>query len=269
MLDRFEDDKNIYLILEFCEGGTLDSIFYKRGRLTEMEAKHYMHQLLLSLINIHRQNIIHRDIKPMNILLTKDLKVKLGDFGFATQLKSKQHGVCGLYGTWNYIAPEMLDEENLYQFSVDIWAFGVTLFMLVAGKQPFDSERIEDVKFNIKRLSYSFPFDIEFSFEFKNLIKKIFLLNPASRLNVVEIIQHDFFMKSLIPSSLSDYCRTRCPIESEVKEMINAGSVNLELLKKQLNKAFPVNWRGNSKFGAFEGELIPSVIGSLLFLNLT
>ena len=253
--DRFEDADNIYLLLEFCKGGTLDEIFWNRKRLSEVETKYYMHQLLLSIINIHKQGILHRDIKPLNILLTEDLKVKLGDFGFATKLKSKEYGVGGIYGTWNYVAPEMLKEDNLYQYSVDIWAFGVTLFMLVTGKQPFDSERLRDVPKNIQEVNYSFPRDHHVSNEFKDLIRKIFVLDTEARFNVIEIIQHDFFMKEDIPTTLPSFCKTRTPSEFEFKEIIEGGTANLEKLKFQLNKAFPLNWRQESKFGQFSGEL--------------
>lgn len=243
LVDRFEDSQHIYMLLEFCEGGTLDEVLVTRGRLHEIEARYYLQQILLAMVYIHRNNVIHRDLKPLNVLLTSELKVKVGDFGFSKMLDSACDWACGTFGTWNYIAPEMLDEDDLYQFSVDVWAFGVICFMLVVGEQPFDSERVKDIEKNIRETRYRLPVDLGLSLEFKDLIRKVLVRDSEKRLNVVEILQHDFFMKGAIPVHLPGYTRRRTPDAGELGALASAECVDMGRLKTLLNKRFPENFR--------------------------
>lgn len=91
---------------------------------------------------LHENNVIHRDIKLGNIFLADRMQVKIGDFGLSAKLSTKLERKTTLCGTPNYIAPEVLDETKYQGHSkeVDIWSFGVLLYILLFGKPPFDSE---------------------------------------------------------------------------------------------------------------------------------
>lgn len=100
----FQDRTKFYMVLEHCELNTLASLLRYRGRLEENETRKLLKQLLDGLKHIHDRGIIHRDLKPANIYLTQDYTLKIGDFGLADRIRSKNKGICG---TPNYISPEV------------------------------------------------------------------------------------------------------------------------------------------------------------------
>ena len=138
---------------------TFVDLLKKRKRLTEPEVRFYMWQLLDAIRYMHRRSIIHRDLKLGNLFLTKDLSLKIGDYGLAASLKhdgerkkyiliiSRAHltyrTICG---TPNYIAPEILfDTQNGHSFEVDIWSLGVVMYTMLVGKPPFQTKDIKTI----------------------------------------------------------------------------------------------------------------------------
>lgn len=92
---------------------------------------------------LHKNKIIHRDIKLGNLFLSDKLEIKVGDFGLAAKLEfdnEKRHTVCG---TPNYLAPEILSSKNGHSYEVDIWSIGVVLFAMVIGKPPFETSDVK------------------------------------------------------------------------------------------------------------------------------
>jgi polo-like kinase 1 len=106
--DVFEDSENVYIVLEYCQNNTLKELVKRRKRITEYEAQVYMLQMVKALQFIHRNSIVHRDLKLGNILVNNSMQLKLCDFGLSTKINyqgEKKRTVCG---TPNYIAPEIL-----------------------------------------------------------------------------------------------------------------------------------------------------------------
>ncbi|KAJ3290604.1 Cell cycle serine/threonine-protein kinase cdc5/MSD2 [Borealophlyctis nickersoniae] len=126
----FEDEDNVYMILELCENKTFVDMLKKRRRLTEPEVRYYMWQMLDAVRYMHSRNIIHRDLKLGNLFMTKDMNLKLGDFGLAAMLKQDGERKRTICGTPNYIAPEVLfDQRNGHSFEADIWSAGVVMYV--------------------------------------------------------------------------------------------------------------------------------------------
>ncbi len=133
-----EDRK--YIIMEYIAGVTLKEYIDKKGRLEWKEATHYILQILSALSQAHAKGIIHRDIKPQNIMLLKDGSVKVTDFGIAKLPDSKSITVTNkAIGTVNYISPEQASGKGSSVKS-DIYSTGVMLYEMVTGKLPFISE---------------------------------------------------------------------------------------------------------------------------------
>ncbi|RKO85410.1 kinase-like domain-containing protein, partial [Blyttiomyces helicus] len=154
----FEDTENVYMILEICENRTLVDMLKKRKRLTEPEVRYIMWQLLDAVRYMHRLGIIHRDVKLGNLFLTKDMRLKLGDFGLATMLKHDGERKKTICGTPNYIAPEVLfDRANGHSFEVDIWSLGVVMYTLLIGRPPFQTKDVNAIYKKIRDNSYEFP----------------------------------------------------------------------------------------------------------------
>jgi len=141
VLDVFEDQENLYIVLELLKGGELFERVLERGTLPEPEVAHILRKLVYALEALHRHGILHRDIKLENIVMRdNEDDFKLTDFGFAVD--GKQHapnmkpskGM--LAGTLGYCAPEVL-KDRVYSTASDVWSAGVVSYILLSGRPPF------------------------------------------------------------------------------------------------------------------------------------
>lgn len=135
--DVFYDTENFYIVSELCTGRELFEHIGKQGNITEALAAKIMKGLISAVASIHRNNMAHRNIKPESLRFDKDTSdaiIKITNFTNA-ELVSDYEPFKDLLGTPEYLAPEMIDE--LYNNSVDVWACGVTLYIMLCGKAPF------------------------------------------------------------------------------------------------------------------------------------
>jgi serine/threonine protein kinase len=133
------DDSRPYIVMEYVDGEDMWTRIDRRGRLPEAEAVRYVTQVAQALHEAHKHGIIHRDIKPDNILITKDGQAKLTDLGLSKDLESE----CDLtrpsrgIGTPNFIAPEQFGDAKHAGVRCDIYSLGATLSMALTGQVPF------------------------------------------------------------------------------------------------------------------------------------
>lgn len=122
--------------MEHCEHGSLADFLEQGGQLGRHRVANLARQILKGLQHIHRQGIIHRDLKLGNILLTNEFCAKITDFGLATPAEDCSGAEAKLCGTPNYLAPEVCQRRG-YSFASDVWSFGVCLYTLCHGQVPF------------------------------------------------------------------------------------------------------------------------------------
>ena len=189
----FEDDENVYLILEMCQNQTLNELVKRKKRLHELEVQNYLSQLIPAVQYLKTMNIIHRDLKLGNLFLTDKMQLKIGDFGLATKVEYKGERKRSQCGTPNFMAPEILDFQRSYSYEVDVWSIGVIIYSLLFGRQPFEASDISLTYQKIKTLDYTFPENISISNQAKNLINNIFIKDPEKRLKIEEMNKHEFF----------------------------------------------------------------------------
>ena len=127
-----------YIVMELIEGITLKSYIAKKGRLEAKETIGIAIQMAQGMSAAHQHNIIHRDIKPQNIIVSKDGKVKVADFGIARAASSNTQELRAV-GSVHYISPEQARGEAVDARS-DIYSLGITMFEMVTGRLPFDGE---------------------------------------------------------------------------------------------------------------------------------
>jgi polo-like kinase 1 len=146
----FEDDENVYIIMELCENKSMIELLKTRTRLTEDETKSYISQLIEGVSYLHKNQIIHRDLKLGNLFLTDKMELKIGDFGLSERIMYEGELKKAMSGTPNYIAPEILLNKEGHSFEVDIWAIGIITYTLIVGKPPFQSKNSKETWSKIK-----------------------------------------------------------------------------------------------------------------------
>ena len=140
VFDYGEDDGLAYLIVELVDGQPLSAVLRERGPLPHGEVRSIMGQAALALGVAHKARVVHRDVKPANIIVRRDGLVKLTDFGIARALDASGHTMHGeLLGTPNYMSPEQVLGQAATGAS-DLYALGVVAHEMLSGQRPFDRE---------------------------------------------------------------------------------------------------------------------------------
>ncbi|KAH9971682.1 kinase-like domain-containing protein [Lactifluus volemus] len=218
LYDVWETSTELYLILEYVEGGELFDYLCKRGRLSTSEALGYFQQIIAAIDYCHRFNIAHRDLKPENLLLDKDRNIKVADFGMAAWQMNNTSGLLRTAcGSPHYAAPEVIEGRAYNGSSSDIWSCGVILFALLAGRLPFDDEDLHTLLEKVKVGSYDMPQAIDKRAQ--DLITRMLQKDVRKRITVEQILVHPFFTlhppktPMLVPPSLDTIAR---PIEGRL-----------------------------------------------------
>ncbi|KAI9892423.1 MAG: hypothetical protein M1814_001380 [Vezdaea aestivalis] len=192
LYDVWENRNELYLVLEYVDGGELWQHLYDRGRFGERQAVGLFRQILSAISHCHQFNICHRDMKPENILLDKDGNIKLADFGMAA-LQPQGVMLLTSCGSPHYAAPELLEGKQYNGSKVDVWAIGVILYSLLAGSLPFDGSSVPSLLAKILKGKYYMP--PEFSAEARGLIGSLLQSKPEKRLNVNDIWHQPLLLK--------------------------------------------------------------------------
>ncbi|KAF9893732.1 camp-dependent protein kinase catalytic subunit [Aspergillus nanangensis] len=150
----WQDSRNLYMVMDFVEGGELFSLLRKSQRFPNPVAKFYAAEVTLALEYLHSQQIIYRDLKPENLLLDRHGHLKITDFGFAKEVPDITWTLCG---TPDYLAPEVVSSKG-YNKSVDWWSLGILIFEMLCGFTPFwDSGSPVKIYENILRGRVKYP----------------------------------------------------------------------------------------------------------------
>lgn len=223
LINHFEDDDKIYMIMNIASKGTLFSYLKEHFKLDEKTAAQLFRETLSIVKYLHsfEPKILHRDIKPENLLLDDEMRIKLCDYGWACYYTSdsKLKTYCG---TPEYVSPEMLRKVG-YDEKIDIWALGVLLFEMLAGYAPFSANNKEDLYSNVLKVKINWPND--FPPLAKDLVMRILRFEPNERISIDEMLKHPWLKKTpRIRKELN--CIELSKKEILFSHMINVDSLN-------------------------------------------
>ncbi|KAJ5787789.1 hypothetical protein N7457_002779 [Penicillium paradoxum] len=192
LYDVWENRGELYLVLEYVEGGELFEYVHNNGPLPEEEAVRLFRQIIAALGYCHRFNICHRDLKPENILLDSQHNIKLADFGMAA-LQPAGHWLNTSCGSPHYAAPEIIYGRKYRGDRADMWSCGIILYALLTGYLPFDGGDLGSTLRLVKKGQYMIP--SELSAEAADLIQRILQKRPEDRISMKNIWVHPLFTK--------------------------------------------------------------------------
>ena len=224
-----------YLVLELCPNGSIMDMIRKRGCLTLPEVRRFTIQLCGAIKYMHTRNVIHRDLKLGNVFLDHQMNVKIGDFGLAAVLASKDE-LQGIYdksfsrrttvcGTPNYIAPEIIQKDKKgHDHKVDIWALRVLVFTMLTGAPPFAAKSPNEISEPAKNVDYAWPnyaklqmdgkrFN-EIPKEAKDLVAGLLIIDADQRPDPDQVVGYSFFSMNggnAIPTHIDPSCRSQIP----------------------------------------------------------
>ena len=238
LYEVMETPQKIYLVMEYCDSGEMFDYIVSKQHLTENQACIFFQEIIDALTYLHSQNIVHRDVKPENILLQtfgNTLTCKLIDFGIS-RTYTLDKLITTPCGTASYAPPEMHRGEEYYGLLSDVWSAGVLLYAMAFGYLPF-CEEDEDVNIdNIIKGNYEIP--EEASPELTDLLKHIMDIDPLTRYDLDQIKKHPWYNlvspPKCYPGLIIGY--HKIPIDERILDVCKAYGFNRDEVEKSVKE---------------------------------
>lgn len=223
-----EDHSKLFIVMEYCAKGDLSDLL-KVSFLSEDDVKRLFKGLVSALQYLHKENVMHRDLKPKNILVSDEDTLKIADFGFAKYLHTDlSQTICG---SPLYMAPEILNSAP-YASNSDLWSVGIVLYEMISGKPLYFAKNLEDLKKNIHEVSQFDMIDsLQVSYSCKELLFQLLDVNKSSRMSWDEFFDHAW---------LSDSVKTKNLYHEECKKATVPLNLHDEMDENFLPSIIPV-----------------------------
>ena len=241
LYEIMESKSHLYIVMEYCENKELFDYIISKKYLQEKEACRFFQQIIDGVEYLHLSNITHRDLKPENLLLDKNNRIKISDFGLSCLSENIDTLLETPCGTPSYAPPEMLRGDKYNGVYSDIWSCGIILYTMLVGNLPCAESKEELIYENIMKHNYYFPDNI--SSEAIDLIENMLKINPKERFDFEQIKAHPWFNKikpKLKPGIV--YGIHKIPIDNNILDCVEKYGYDKEKCRKSiLNYNFDEN----------------------------
>jgi len=274
-LESFEEKNFLNIIMEYCDGGDLGQLLDKKIKKNEKQFEEefiwkIFIQICLGLGYIHNQKILHRDLKTLNIFLTKDFDVKIGDLGVA-KILTNQNFAKTFIGTPYYLSPELC-EDKPYNEKSDVWALGVILYELCTFKHPFNAKSQAAL---IKKIAYgNYPPVEKYSVDLQKLVDFILIKNYIKRPSVYDILSRECVMrKAQKLGFLNDIIQLYPTISVQIKKepsfhnFSNSSSKKNSIQKSNSRKGKKPNREITHKIGSRHENPVKIINNDVIYQN--
>ena len=278
MYDVGEDDGNLYIVMEYVDGKNLKQLIKRRTKLSLTEVVDIMKQLTDGISHAHDSFIIHRDIKPQNMLILDNGLVKITDFGIAVALNSTQlTQTNSVMGSVHYLPPEQAAGKGA-TFKSDIYSLGIMMYELITGKLPFRGENAVEIA--LKQMKEPIPSIREDNNEIpqavENIVLKACAKNPKNRYDTAREMYNDLCTcldeerknEPKLVYKYPEFDETTKAVKEEVKEIneVNKEESDVSIKKENKKKNNNLTWI----LGGIVGFIcIAFVVGIILLPKLT
>ena len=278
MYDVGEDDGNFYIVMEYVDGKNLKQLIKRRTKLSLTEVVDIMKQLTDGISHAHDSFIIHRDIKPQNMLILDNGLVKITDFGIAVALNSTQlTQTNSVMGSVHYLPPEQAAGKGA-TFKSDIYSLGIMMYELITGKLPFRGENAVEIA--LKQMKEPIPIIREDNNEIpqavENIVLKACAKNPKNRYDTAREMYNDLCTcldeerknEPKLVYKYPEFDETTKAVKEEVKEIneVNKEESDVSIKKENKKKNNNLTWI----LGGIVGFIcIAFVVGIILLPKLT
>ena len=278
MYDVGEDDGNFYIVMEYVDGKNLKQLIKRRTKLSLTEVVDIMKQLTDGISHAHDSFIIHRDIKPQNMLILDNGLVKITDFGIAVALNSTQlTQTNSVMGSVHYLPPEQAAGKGA-TFKSDIYSLGIMMYELITGKLPFRGENAVEIA--LKQMKEPIPSIREDNNEIpqavENIVLKACAKNPKNRYDTAREMYNDLCTcldeerknEPKLVYKYPEFDETTKAVKEEVKEIneVNKEESDVSIKKENKKKNNNLTWI----LGGIVGFIcIAIVVGLILLPKLT
>ena len=237
--DSFNDVDNYFnIVTTFCEGGDIyKKIQNQNGEyFKEEQILNWMVQILLGLGYIHKNGIIHRDIKPQNIFIQNKHIICIGDFGIAKIINQVQtQTMTSIIGTPLYMSPESFNEPNTKNFASDIWSTGCCLYEICNLKHAFGADRWESVFYKVREGKHA-PVNKKYSSDLRNIIESMLTVKYTDRPTIKQLLKSNF-LKPKVANYISDFKKNYKLYDGneEQVQILEAQAEEFEIFKNKIN----------------------------------
>ena len=235
LFEVFESTTHIFIVTELCTGKELFDFIYVKKKLSEPEALALFHQIIDAMVYLHEMKIVHRDVKPENILFDSHGSIKLIDFGFSCYYSNSDTSLNEPLGTPSYACPEMHKGIWYKPEQADVWSCGILLYVMVCGYLPFSEEDEEENQKLIEKGDFEIPTSLSPSLH--NLLKNMIEPDPEKRFYFRDVITHEWFnMNPALPDLVGgvNYFDTKYPIDYRILNICESFGFDKDIVRAGL-----------------------------------